>query len=525
MSLEKFVFDLHADTFESKPPDWEIDWDDAPLTYKLYRRRPVVPLSPEVPLTLAGFESPAGPDLSAIGHLLWHAYGLGRLSQYAPANSVPSPTEPLQLYRRFVPSGGGLYPNELYVYLKIADVPAGIYHYDAAHHRLASLREGNFDDYLSRALGNRCDMPGCFAAVFVSVMFWKNFYKYNNFAYRLQGLDSGVLIGQLLEVAKRFGFESGVYYQFLDRAIHHLLGVTEREESVYAIVPLSTGPAASWFHNQANGEKAVFASDLCRELPAVRHEHFVRSQNVKEYPMLARMNEASMLDRADSFRCVEAAGFVESGLQAIYMPSVNRLSYDLATVCRKRYSPEGEFVLSHIKLANAAALLREAADSLDYHNDLNESPDKVTNRLSLYCCLYNVEGIPDGAYRYDRATHSLRRILPGDHRPRLQQGMSLDNINLFQVPLCLHVAGDRDHLKSVLGYRGYRIQQMEAGLLVHRLLLSAAAVGMGGRPLLGFHSGLCDEIYKLSPSGKTSLIQIPIGYYRQRPRLEGSLHS
>ena len=46
-------------------------------------------------------------------------------------------------------------------------------------------------------------------------MFWKNFYKYNNFAYRLQGLDAGVLIGQLLEAAKRFGFETGVYFQFL----------------------------------------------------------------------------------------------------------------------------------------------------------------------------------------------------------------------------------------------------------------------------------------------------------------------
>ena len=128
----------------------------------------------------------------------------------------------MQSYRRFAPSGGALYPNELYVYLKIEDLPAGVYHYDVAHHRLVLLREGNFDSYIARALGNRCDISACFGTVFVSTMFWKNFFKYNNFSYRLQGLDAGVLIGQLLEVAKRFGFASGVYFQFLDRAINHL---------------------------------------------------------------------------------------------------------------------------------------------------------------------------------------------------------------------------------------------------------------------------------------------------------------
>src|SRR5690348_8854231 len=120
----------------------------------------------------------------------------------------------MQSYRRFVPSGGALYPNELYVYLKLQDLPAGVYHYDVAHHRLVLLRGGGFDSYLARALGNRCDLPACFGAVIISTMFWKNFYKYNNFAYRLQGLDAGVLIGQLLEAAKRFGFTSGVYFQF-----------------------------------------------------------------------------------------------------------------------------------------------------------------------------------------------------------------------------------------------------------------------------------------------------------------------
>jgi SagB-type dehydrogenase family enzyme len=525
MSLEKFLYNLHEDTYESRPPDWEIEWEDAPLTYKLYRSLPVVPLSSEVPLTLGEHEYPANPDLITIGHFLWYVYGLAQLSQYSAANSINQSADPVQMYRRFVPSGGGLYPNELYVYLKTTDVPIGVYHYDAAHHRLVLLREGNFDSYLARALGNRCDMSVCFGTIFVSIMFWKNFYKYSNFAYRLQALDTGVLIGQLLEVTKRFGYESGVYFQFLDRAVNHLLGISDLEESVYAVIPLSAEPAISWFHNGIYGEGNVSAVDLCRELPVVRHEHYLRSQKVKEFQMLTKMNEASMQDSTGSFRHVGVLKHVDSGIQAVYMPRVERLSYDLASICRKRYSPESDFVLSKVTQSKVAALLQEAMASFSYHNDLNGPHENQVSRMSLYCCLYNVEGIPDGAYRYDRSAHLLSRILPGDHRLRLQQGMSLDNVNLFQVPLCLHVAGYKDHHKSALSYRGYRIQQMEAGMLVQRILLAASAIGMGGRPLLGFNPSLCDEIYKLTQQEKTSLIQIPIGHYRQRPRLEGGLHS
>jgi len=61
-------------------------------------------------------------------------------------------------------------------------------------------------------------------------------------------------------------------------------------------------------------------------------------------------------------------------------------------------------------------------------------------------------------------------------------------------------------------------------MLVQRLLLAATAIGMGGRPLLGFDANSCDELYKLAPQGKTSLIQIPVGPYRYLPRLEGGLY-
>jgi SagB-type dehydrogenase family enzyme len=331
-------------------------------------------------------------------------------------------------------------------------------------------------------------------------------------------------MGQLLEVSKVFGFETGVYFQFLDRAMNHLLGLSESEETVYSVIPLSVEPTI-WSANGSERDRIVSAAEMCQELTQIQPDHYVRTQRVKEYPMLTKLNEASMLDSTTLFTVIEAEENRKWEGQAVALPYAERLSYDLGSVCRKRFSPDMDFTLGKVSQFELANLLHEAMESFLYRNDLVAAHERHEPRVSLNVCLYNVEGIPNGAYHYDSTAHALHQAHPGDHRLLLQSGMSLNNVNLLQVPLCIHVTGVKDYYKNELGYRGYRIQQMEAGMLVQRLLLLAAASGMGGHPLLGYDSNLCDELYKLDHQEKTSLIQIPIGPYRNRPWLMGGLCS
>lgn len=524
MSLDAFLYELHFDTDKTKPVEWEPDWQNAPLTYKLYRHLPSFPLCPEVPLTLDGRGATAYPDLRRIGHFLWYVYGLTRVSHSVFTWNAAEPfTGSVQQLRRFAPSGGGLYPSELYVYLKLDDLPAGLYHYDAAHHRLVLLRPGRFDSYLEQATGYVCEGPGCFGAAFVSTMFWKNFFKYYNFSYRLQGLDAGAVLGQLLAAADRFGFDAKPVYLFLDRAINHFLGLHDGEESVYAVVPLSAAPSRFPSFRSASRNRAT-SFELCGSLPMLRHERFIRSGSITPHPMLTRINEASMLDTLPP---VPQAG--EAGPQpnerlgpSVFLPRADRSSYDLAAACRLRHSPEHEFIPGQVTLLQLAFLLQQAGASMAHRNDVNQTNSR--SPVSLYVCVHSVHDLADGAYRYNPSSHSLSLIRPGDQRRRLQQASTSHNISMLQIPLCLHIIGDTDHLIPAFGYRGYRIQQMQAGILVQHILLAAAALGLGARPLLGYDSLLCDDIYRLAPEGKTCLIQIPVGPYRQRLRLEGGLH-
>ncbi|MFD2445198.1 SagB family peptide dehydrogenase [Bacillus sp. CGMCC 1.16607] len=527
MELETFLHQLHFDTDKIFPPNWQVDWEDAPLPYKLYRGLPEISLTADVPLTLNRREAHQNPSIVDLGHFLWFVYGLTQYSQVLSSEGAMEKAKSfVQSKRRFVPSGGALYPNELYVYLKLDDVPKGIYHYDVAHHRLVLVREGNYDSYLSRSLKNDLPITDCFGTVFISTMFWKNFYKYNNFSYRLQGLDAGVLIGQLLEVANRMGFYPRVCYQFLDQSINHLLGLSEQEESVYAVIPLSIDQSIHCTTRDHNREEMVSATELCRELPLLKHTTYKRSKRVIDYPTLRKLNEVSMFETTKSFVEVKKNNSkkLSSSMEMILLPYTNRFTYDFVSVCRERHSPDIDFIIGKVSQTQLSTLLKETL-SFAYQNDLDDKQGDIEDRVSLYGSFYNVEGVPDGAYSYDQGNHALIRITPGDYRQFLHFGLTLPNVNLNQVPLCMHVVGNRDHLVEKLGYRGYRIQQMEAGILVQRMLLVSCALGMGGHPLLGFDANQCDELYKIHSKGKTSLIQIPVGPYRPRAWLKGSLLS
>jgi SagB-type dehydrogenase family enzyme len=513
MNLDEFLYKLHYETDKITPPDWEVNWDDAPLSYKLYRGLPAVNLSLEIPDTL---QETSEPSLKEISHFLWYSFGLTQVSESFP---FPGDTNSWTACRRFVPSGGGLYPNELYLYLKIEDMAAGIYHYDVAHHRLVCLREGNFDDYLDQALGSRCDVTSTFGAVFISTFFWKNFFKYHNFSYRLQGLDAGFVIGQLLEVGRRLGFETGVYYQFLDRAINHLIGINDHEESVYAVVPLSVDKKMTWFRNEEPA--TVLAKKLCSEFEPLHHHHYVRSKQIIEYPMLLKMNEACMIDSFSTAPYRKAFKKEKWNKPAVPLTKVERFSYDFSLACRKRYSPGLDFVLKTINENTLSTLLTETSAVRSYRNDLDTGDQH--SRISLYVSTYQIDGLPNGLYAYEDLKHSLISIAEGDFRTVLQDGILSDFVNLAQVPLSLIIAGDQNHYKHAYGYRGHRIQHMEAGLLSHSLTLAASALNLGAHPILGFHVPWYDELFQLKQSGKTSLLHIPIGHYRPNSRLQGSL--
>lgn len=145
---------------------------------------------------------------------------------------------------RTYPSGGALYPLEVYVAARnIQDVPAGLYHYNLRQHSLEALADGGAADALFSNLTQREAADSCHLALVVTAIFMRTQYKYGERGYRFVLLEAGHLMQNLSLLAPALGMGMVPLGGFYDDKLHDLLGVNGVDEAaVYAAaagLPLS----------------------------------------------------------------------------------------------------------------------------------------------------------------------------------------------------------------------------------------------------------------------------------------------
>ncbi|HKZ26259.1 MAG TPA: hypothetical protein VJ398_10760, partial [Acidimicrobiia bacterium] len=101
--------------------------------------------------------------------------------------------------------------------------------------------------------------------------------------------------------------------------------------------------------------------------------------------------------------------------------------------------------------------------------------------LEHYVNVHAVDGVRPGAYRWE---HGMMEFIANDHPPReagrlLCLDQPLGGDSAYTV---FHNAA-LDPILDVLGSRGYRAVQLEAGIVSGRLALSAFALGLGATGL------------------------------------------
>ncbi len=95
------------------------------------------------------------------------------------------------------------------------------------------------------------------------------------------------------------------------------------------------------------------------------------SKHVNEYPMITKINEASMIESTAQFQTLAREEHYQHHAHAVQLPKVERLSYNFLQLCRKRYSLMLTLFLTKWDAAELATLLQEASLSFLYYNDLD----------------------------------------------------------------------------------------------------------------------------------------------------------
>ena len=134
--------------------------------------------------------------------------GITGKKEYYSYNSKKEKTFHVQKLRAY-PSGGGLYPVELYLYIKdIEGIADGLYLWNPMRSRLIFLKEPLEKDELEALLPmtsvkidpNNASLDKCNIITFLVANFRYSSYKYGKLAYKLAILEAGH-IGQNIQLA------------------------------------------------------------------------------------------------------------------------------------------------------------------------------------------------------------------------------------------------------------------------------------------------------------------------------------
>lgn len=182
----------------------------------------------------ARFMEPQQIALSELAALLHYAYGVTR------SNEGTGFVRPF----RVAPSGGGLYPLEIYFHSKHVDgLAPGLYHYNPTKNYVRLLREGDQTTSIADGLVEFQNNVAFDSSIiiFLTAVFERSTFKYSTRGYRFILLEAGHVAQNINLVATGLGLgclNVGGYY---DRAIDELLGLDGVAQSTLYMVSVGKG--------------------------------------------------------------------------------------------------------------------------------------------------------------------------------------------------------------------------------------------------------------------------------------------
>jgi hypothetical protein len=348
----------------------------------------------------------------------------------------------------------------------------------------------------------------------LSAVFWRNGFKYGDFAYRLQCQETGTLIAQALALAEVLDLTATVHLNFADHHTQALLGLDPAREGPLAILTLTTGQTL-----RADTQLATPHPSFADLIASPANQADDPPPGVTEsLPHLTALHTATA-------RCPSGLPGQDLTTPAplephpdttVHLPHGRRGR--LADGIASRVSAPTGYLPTALDLESLAAVL--AAAAAGYPGDLPGTPRALVS-VTPYVLVHRVVGVAPGAYHYEPDTHLLIPAGEATAVATVARGPLHTNTRhaLTEAAAVLLPVGDPLAGTHRLGDRWYRIQQVEAGLVVHRATLAATARGLAARIHSEGTNDATDTALGVHTTPLRSLSFLLLGHQRPGPVL------
>ena len=483
-----------------------LDWDNQPLPFKIYSNLEPIPLPRQLSSsgrkaleTIAASSAGAAaalPDLQRLAELLYLAAGITKRRPY-PGGEI--------LFRAAACTGA-LYHIDLYVVAgDLPDLPAGVYHFGPHDFSLRRLRAGDYRAVLIGATGGEPTVSRAPVSIVCASTFWRNAWKYQSRTYRHCFWDNGTILANLLAAAVSREVPARVVVGFVDAAVSQLLGLDATREAPLTVIPL--------------GHTSEAAPTTAPEVTPLELETTPLSRSDVDYPAIRAMHQASSLGSPDEVMAWRAGGAPVGSPAPSTRPSgrvfpLQPVADDsiAARALEEAISRRGstrKFAQVPITFAELSTLLERATRGIPA--DFTATGTLLND---LYLVVNAVEGLPSGAYYFNRDRSALELLKQGDFRPEagslgLGQEIPADaSVDVFFLT-------DLKPILERFGNRGYRAAQLEAAIMGGKLYLGAYAQGLGASGLTFFDDDVT-SFFSPHAAGKSVMFLVALGKSERR---------
>ena len=389
-------------------------------------------------------------DLSLLSTLLFLSAGVTRVMD------VPG----RRLHFRPAMSAGNLHPVELYVIAgdqSVDGLEAGVYHFSPRRFSLRMLRSGDYRDVVSTSSQLVLVLTG---------IPWRTTWKYAERGWRHLYWDAGTLLANTLALADAHGLDHQVLVGFDDSLVSELVGIDRVEEMPLALAALG--------EIELPGQAPSLARISLEVAP-------IASGPVR-LPLLEEAQRRSELDN-NEVETWRAAG--------------RRAAAAAPTDVEPPEDTEGPVEEVILRRGSTRKMVRETVsnEALEWPMIASCRPVVIDatgdgTLLSQYVNVHAVSDMEPGAYRHRtsgwemvRRAETLREL-----SARLCLGQAIGGDSAYTVFHCAEL----DPIFDALGSRGYRLAQLEAGVISGRLALCAFALGLGATGLTFIDDAVSD---------------------------------
>ena len=484
-----------AKTFHESTKLSYINLDTKPPLYKDYKQLPSVGLSADLELPMLS----AIDAISGLNHSFNSNIGIQTISKllYYSAGVIKTTNHPTagEVHYRAAASAGALYPVETYLLCQDLDgIAAGVYHFAPHEFSLRLIRSGDYRQLLTNAAAGNQNISQSPATLIFTTLFWRSTWKYRSRGYRYCYWDTGTVVSNLLSTAAACQVSTTLITGFVDAQINDLLSIDGVKESAACLIPLS-------------GTTPYLPINATPELQPVKsdneHAHFPSIT----YPDMEALHlESSLITPQEVLEWRAKASRDQPESSSTNEPQKGK--YDTSKPVAETIINRGStrrFSNDPIPLNEFLAVIDNGIRSLPTDFSVSKS-DQI---VDLYVIVNAVENLTSGAYFYSIEKRQLELLKSGDFHDEaghlgFEQALPADAAAVF------FFMGDIENITDRCGSRGYRIAQMESGILGGNLYLGMHSLNFGATGLT-FYDDDVTKFFSPHAQNKSPLFVVPVG--------------